>query len=261
MPKHTPTQFYNTLKNDGMKLRSGKTINYQGTTSLAKATQDLQRIVRECNANDIAYSYRNRNDGSCDVDGPEWITPYYNWGGFTELIDNLVGERLSTQCTRLYATERFVASWRKVINQCTCPELQLVTMTQVQNAILVLDQLRDSGCARWCGCSNLHRKEDEEYIMKEYRRDPSRIGYISRDRWGRTSWVATPEVCAEQFEGKFYAEQKTWRHDLQELRNKFQSHLDYFKRVPQRDHQEVYFTLASCKIGETCAKKILAFFV
>lgn len=257
MPKHTPTQFYNIAEKNGMKLRSGKTINCMKSTDLGKDSTDLATIFQKCNTAAAIANSRHGN-GPSDITGPDWIYIYFN-EDFGKLIDQFVGGRFSTQCTRLYAIERHINKWCKVINRCSSHDLKAMASLKIEQAITQLDLMKENGCERLCGCSDPEREADEKLIMRFYREEERGPGYLVSDQDGFINWVTTPEISSEDFERAFYAEQFMWRHDLQNLRDKLDSHRSYFNRVPHRTYQEAYFALASCKINEDCAKNILSY--
>ena len=257
MPKHTPTQYYNIPDKDGMKLRSGTTINCAKTTELSKDSYNLIMISDKCTtAFNIAHS--NHGNGTSDILGPEWISFFTE--DFGKLIDNLVGGRFSIACTRLYATERYIAKWRNTINRYHSHDLKAVMCLKIEQAINQLDDMKKSRHEHMCGCSDLERKKDEETIMRFYhqeRRTPGRV--VINDHDGLLTWVTTPEISPEEFEREFYINQFMWRHDLRTLKDRFEAHLAYFRRVPHKTYQEAYFALASRKINQDCAKNILSY--
>lgn len=259
MPKHTPTQFYKIAEKDGMKLRSGKYINCTKTTELSKDTFNLIMISEKSHtAFSIAHS--RHGNGSVDIRGPGWISFFTSC--FGKLVDEMVGGRFSPNCTRLYATERFISKWRNTINRYHSHDLKAVMCRKTEESIVLLgNMMQRRGQVRMCGCSDLERDDREDLIMMFYQAEGPGHLIINQDEDGIPfpTWVLTPEVSREQFEREFYTDQFEWRHDLQALKDRFEAHLSYFKRVPHKTYQEAYFALASRKINMDCAKNILSF--
>lgn len=217
------------MSNYTSTLHSGKTINYIKTTEFAKDCDDLVTIFNKCDmAVDIAHS--SHGNGKSDVIGPDWIYLYCT-EDFGILLDNVIGGLFSTQCTRLYALERHIGKWRNIINQYGEPELKTVTSLKIDQAIKKLDQLKENGCDTLCGCSDPQREENENLTIKFYHEDGKRPGYITSDKDGFNIWVPTPHITPEEFESEFYLRQLIWRHDLQNLRDRFEAHRTYFKHA------------------------------
>lgn len=248
MSKLAPTPFYNIEANDGMKLRSGRHINHVGTTSLGKDSINLMKVFRVCN--DI-YD----NEGY--ITGNNWDTDIYYDTEFIKTIHKMAGGKFSTQCTKLYALNRYIRKWRKTINKDIKHDFKNMICKKTQEAINELKKWRANGHERLCGCSDGLRSYDEEVSWGYYESEGP--GYLHEDDQQVPTWVQTPEISHEEFEHNFEIEQLSWRHDLVELLNDFEDHLAYFKRVPHHDLQKTYFELSSKIVPSACAINIISF--
>jgi len=247
MPKHTPTQFYTGAK-DGMKLRSGRTINYLGTTDFGKDALNLLRVFRKCN--DVI-------DEEGNISGNNWHE-LLQWDyEFVPTMERMAGGLFSPHCTKLLTLERHISKWRTFINKTYEVDYRNSIYEKIKEAIKTIARMRNSGHPRYCSCSDgTHAYNDDisSYYYQEY--GP---GFLQENEEGIMDWVATPDVDREEFERQMVNEQQSWRHDLQSLYKRFVSHREYFDRVPHKIHQEVFFALSSKSTPSACAKHILSF--
>jgi hypothetical protein len=110
---------------------------------------------------------------------------------------------------------------------------------------------------QFCGCGDRTHLFNDDIAWDYY--IGFGPGFLQENEEGMMDWILTPEISHEEFEDIYYENRNSWRHDLLYLRERFESHLAYFNRVPHKIHQQVFFALSSKTTPSACAKHILSF--
>jgi len=249
MPKHTPTQFYFVNTNDGMKLRSGKRINCFATSQFGKEIEEFLEVNHYF---DIAEIERQSFTGS------DWYEFLATDTGMTiDRVKRIAGGLFSPKCARIIALERFVAKWRLFINKEFTLSFRDTICNKLKEGIRHLHLMEKNGIGQFCGCGDRTRAYEDDITWDYYM--GLGPGFLQENEEGVVDWVLTPEVSHEEFEERYYETAEIWRHDLLDLRDRFETHLAYFNRGPHKFHQDVFFALSSKSTPSACAKHILSF--
>jgi hypothetical protein len=254
MPKHTPTQFYFVNTNDGMKLRSGKRINCFSTTEFGREAEELLELT---SLSEIA-----EEDNSSFV-GSDWYEFLHNERSIygtpitIDTVKRVAGGLFSPKCTRIIAFERFVAKWRSFINTEFTVRFRDTVCKKLEEGIKTLHSIEKNGYEQFCGCGDRTRAYEDDITWDYYM--GLGPGFLQENEEGVLDWVLTPEVSHEEFEERYYETAEVWRHDRLDLRERLETHLAYFNRVPHKFHQDVFFALSSKSTPSACAKHILSF--
>ena len=263
-------QFY-CKHNDGMKLRSGKIINYLGTTEFSKDTVALLKIFdgKPC---------------SSDTKLPKFFRDIVNKGH-------------GIHCTKIFAFIEYLNLYRGFINNLVQEDgshlaLRAIVIEKLKTFIDVFEnklkplnseEIRYGDCPghsyngehlcykTMCGCTNFARHLDDQFILLNYSIEgPGYLDEITdqdpEGLWGFTTevWVRDETISVEEMEEQLYDQVTSWRHDLRDVISELKRHLGYFQRVPHKIHQDAFFLLSSRNqfssyIPQDCAKHIISF--
>lgn len=254
MPKHTPTPFYSVTKKNGMKLRSGTTINYSKTAPFWQDYSDWLAVIALCS--DAEKRYHNTPEASSC-----WIHNYKRvpkWIKALKFIKKTLGKYYGTRCTLHLITNKFLKKWRKTVNE----DVPIQVKTNITDKLTeYCDELyARNGWEGWpshCGCFNIRQQIHEEDTWEHYK--VFGPGYLDRTLPHGQVWTFTPSVDPEEFEAQWYERRKVWAHMLPELEDQLWGHLNYLNRIPHKSYQEAFFALTSSKINMDCAHNILSY--
>ena len=267
-------QFY-CKHNDGMKLRSGKIINYLGTTEFSKDTVALLKIF----------------DGKpCSSDTKQ-----------PKIFRDIVNKGHGTHCTKILAFIEYLNLYRGIINNLvqdggSTLALRDTTIEKLKTFIDVFEnklnplnseEIRHGDCPghsynseylcykTMCGCTNITRHLYDQSILFNYsikgpgyleeitEQDP--VGLFGEELTFTTEvWIRDETISVEVMEENLHDEVTSWRHDLRDIIGDLKRHLSYFQRVPHKIHQDAFFLLSSRNqfssyIPQDCAKHIISF--
>ena len=258
MPKIVPRQFYNTSEIKGMKLRSGKTINCIKTTEFGRDYSDLLGVFNLC-------SQVTKQFGENTTSTNQWVQ-FYSSLDLTVLRSDWTREfafllkmngpvHYSVGCTIKFTINNFLMKWRKTVNSVEDMHIKWLLMEKLEQCVAEIeDRLTWAYWPDYCACHEPYTQVKEETIRDHFLSFGP--GYLA-DR----QWHFTPEVSREEFEARWQERKKTWTHSLPQLKDLLKDHLGYFKRVPHRFHQEVYYSFSSSskRIPDPCSLNIISF--
>jgi len=261
-----PTQFYDIESKDGMALRSGKKINFNGTTEFYNETSLMISAFRLMDY--VLYDGFNAHD-----EFHKWTADVINETMWRKELNYIIKNagKYCIRCTRLVLLDNYFKKWRSTINIIPDLGIKKSSIYKIQEAIKFLEDLQEEGIYQFCGCTDQRRAdiEDQEWFYFE-RYGPGYFQEVESDHqlgigemWLYTIggimqiWVLTPDVSTEEFQRQM-DERITWRHNLLYLLESFEDHLAYLERIPHKAYQNVYFRIAS-SVGQDCAKHVLSF--
>lgn len=232
-----------------MQLRSGKKINCFASSQFGREADDLLKFTDLC---EIAL------DTTPFLAGCDWYEflkgdPYLKVG----TVRKVAGGLFSPACGRVIAFDRFISKWMLFINKEFTLGFREVICEKLEEAIDNLHSMEKKGHERFCGCGDNSHVFDDEILWDYY--TELGPGFLQENDEGMLDWILTPEVSNEEFEDMYHINRNSWRHDLLALRERLESHLAYFNRVPHEIHQEIFFALSCKSTPSACAKHILSF--
>ena len=240
-----PTQFYDCMAGDAMRLRSGTRLNcfrnttfFQETQLFGSMSSVMDMVAERCH--DVNADYAT------------WTLFFHEYPHeFRFYTKYSHGKQLGLLCARQVAFANFVHTWRHVINRVCPADLKEVIMGKLYQVMQSLwSRLRWSDFPL-CGCADYDQKRNED-------RDMMCFHSLGPGVWHNFEWVATPDVSPELFLELAKLKAASWRHDLNELVNLCNDTLAYFERVPHKMYQTMYFKLASV-LPRECANHVMSF--
>jgi hypothetical protein len=247
MSSITPTQFYQVPANQAMTLRSGKKINYSGSTTFYKECDKLIALYRKFEMFGI------RDFDFQDIDG--YLEFIQNYGG---ILSN--GQKFhSIPCLRLIMFNNFLKKWRPVLNEFHIVSLKDILIHKAKIGLQALLR-RKQNEELICGCTDRQRERQDRETWEE---TWSHYYMFGPGHWElqpdlNTYWISTPDISPEEFERRMAENHHEWKHDLEPLIADYEDHIQYLERIPHKVYQNLYFKLSSI-ISQDCAKNILSF--
>lgn len=239
-----PTQFY-TRVSDGMVLRSGKMLNCLQSTTFFRETQlfgsmsrIMMRVADEC------------HDANADYD--QWSLYFYEYPDEARLIHKYSGGvRLGLQCTCQLVFVNLLHHWRHVINSVGNAEVKEVVVKRLGHLASIIKDGTGWSDLPLCGCADYDRRRREERDLICFRE-------LGPGIWQDCEWVATPSVTPDAFMQLMRERAAAWRHNLQDILDRYDTLLHYFNRIPHQAYQDSYFRLASV-LPRECASRVISF--
>jgi hypothetical protein len=257
MPRITPTQFYTT---EGMTLRSGKKINYIGTTAFQKESLLVIKIIETYNRierYEFCDCFYGQESPMCLC-----LLNYLSPTKIPKYLSDIIEQRHCPACAKLIVYNAYLFKWRNIINKYHAVSLRDITLRKITESIKILEKKEASGHEYLCGCTDTGRRSREavEWFNYEQFGPGAHVEVDDNDdeEGFRLEWIPNEDITPEEYVENVIREQLTWRHNLAELLDDFDSHKRYFDTVPHVLHQATYFKIAS-KIPQDCAMLILSY--
>ncbi|MEX0596526.1 MAG: hypothetical protein WD512_08485, partial [Candidatus Paceibacterota bacterium] len=213
MPRITPTQFYNTTPSNAMTLRSGKKINYQGSTDFVKETLAMMKVI-DVYTRIIDYDY---DYDEYHYDRGVIIEQEFSNIGVVvvpDYISKIIEKQHCVRCSKLLVFNAFVCKWRKTINtDYSNIDFRNALNLKINDAVERLKKLETDGEYHLCGCSNPTRRDKEDKEWNVYLQNGKQPGYSHEviiigeedvrgyeDYDTVTEWINTPDITQEEYE-------------------------------------------------------------